>query len=198
MRSGIGRLIDSYAEEVISKAEFEPRLASLRRRVARLETEAMVLQDAAEQARSLQLVIGKLETFAAPVRDRLEDAGWDTKRELIRTLVQRIEIDGQHIRVVFRVAPGPHGGAALPRIGQHCLVLQPDMPISQPLPSAPVGASCALLVSSSPRGPSQRGVGGGWRSEQWRKQAPDLGYGERQQLCRQVHRVLSPRQHPCG
>ncbi|MFL5281801.1 MAG: hypothetical protein ACJ8AW_12610 [Rhodopila sp.] len=106
---------------MISKAEFEPRLASLRRRVARLETEAMVLQDAAEQARSLQLVIGKLETFAAPVRDRLEDAGWDTKRELIRTLVQRIEIDGQHIRVVFRVAPGPHGGAALPRIGQHCL-----------------------------------------------------------------------------
>src|SRR4051812_31951329 len=121
LRSGIGRLIDSYAEEVISKAEFEPRLASLRRRVAKLETEAMVLQDAAEQERSLQLVIGKFETFAALVRDRLEDADWDTRRELIRTLVQRIEIDGQHIRVVFRVAPGPHGGAALPRVGQHCL-----------------------------------------------------------------------------
>jgi site-specific DNA recombinase len=67
LRGGIGRLIDSYAEGVISQAEFEPRLAGMRQRIAKLEAEATALQNAAEQAHSLQLVIGKLETFAALV-----------------------------------------------------------------------------------------------------------------------------------
>ena len=65
LRGGMGRLIDSYAEGVISKAEFEPRLAGMRQRVAKLEAEATMLQNVAEQARSLQLVVGRLETFAA-------------------------------------------------------------------------------------------------------------------------------------
>jgi site-specific DNA recombinase len=120
LRGGIGRLIDGYAEGVISKAEFEPRLAGRRRRVAKLEADVAALQDAAEQARSLQLVIGKLETFAALVRDRLDGADWDTRRDLIRTLVRRIEIDDQHVRVVFRVDLGPQGGIGSRRISHHC------------------------------------------------------------------------------
>jgi site-specific DNA recombinase len=120
LRGGVGRLIDSYAEGVISKAEFEPRLAGLRRRIAKLEAEAAALQNAAEQARSLQLVVGKLETFAALVRGRLDGAEWDTRRDIIRTLVRRIEVDDQHVRVVFRVDPGPQGGAGSRRIPQHC------------------------------------------------------------------------------
>ena len=111
LRAGIGRLIDSYAEGVISQAEFEPRLAGMRQRVAKLEAEATALQNAAEQAHSLQLVIGKLETFAALVRDQLDEADWTTRRDLIRTLVRRIEVDDQHIRVVFRVGPEPQDGA---------------------------------------------------------------------------------------
>jgi site-specific DNA recombinase len=118
LRSGVGRLIDSYAEAVISKAEFEPRIARLRQRIAKLEGEATMLQDATEQARSLQLVIGKLETFAALVQDRLDEADWSSKRDIIRTLVRRIEIDDQCVRVIFRVDPPPSGSAG--RILQHC------------------------------------------------------------------------------
>ncbi len=120
LRAGIGRLIDSYAEGVISKAEFEPRLAGMRRRVTKLEAEATTLQDAAEQARSLQLVIGKLELFAALVRDRLDEADRDTKRDIVRTLVRRVEIGEHHVRVVFRVDPGPQGGSSARRIAQYC------------------------------------------------------------------------------
>ena len=56
LRSGMGRLIDSHAEGVISKVEFKPRLAGMRQRVAKLEAEATVLQDAAEHEHFLQLV----------------------------------------------------------------------------------------------------------------------------------------------
>ena len=44
-RRAIERLIDSYTEGLIEKTEFEPRLAALRRRTARLEAEAKVQQE---------------------------------------------------------------------------------------------------------------------------------------------------------
>src|ERR687894_1432508 len=100
-RRAIGRLIDSYAEGLIDKPEFEPRLADLRRRAARLEAEASAQQAAQEQVRSLQRVIGQLDLFAAMVRDRLATADWATKRDIICTLVKRIEVASD----VFRVDP---------------------------------------------------------------------------------------------
>jgi site-specific DNA recombinase len=104
-RRAIGRLIDSYTEGLIEKPEFEPRIAELRRRLARLEAEASEQQVAEEQARSLQRVIGKLDLFAAMVRDRLGTADWSTKREIICLLVKRIEVAKDVVRVVFRVDP---------------------------------------------------------------------------------------------
>ncbi len=104
----------------LESSESAPRLTGLRQRVAKLEAEAVALQHAAEQARSLQLVVGKLETFAALVRGQLDGADWDTRRDIIRTLVRRIEIDDQHVRVVFRVDPGPQDGTGSRRIPQHC------------------------------------------------------------------------------
>jgi site-specific DNA recombinase len=120
LRRGIDRLIDSYAEGLIAKAEFEPRIVELRQRVAKLEREAGVLKDAAEQTRSLHLVIGKLEAFAELIGGRLEAADWDTKRDIIRTLVRRIEIEDDTVRVVFRVEPGPNDARGSRRLLQHC------------------------------------------------------------------------------
>ena len=120
LRGGIGRLIDSYAEGLIDRAEFEPRLSELRRRVAKLESEAATLQRVAAQIRSLQLVIGKAETFASLIEGRLETADWALKRELIRTLVRRIEIDDDHVRVIFRVDPAPCDSGGPRRRLQHC------------------------------------------------------------------------------
>jgi len=120
LRRGIGRLIDSYAEGIIDKAEFEPRIRELRQRLAKLEGDAAALKDAAEQTRSLHLVIGKLETFAEMVGDRLETADWDTRRTLIRTLVRRIEIDDEAVRVIFRIDPGPNDAGGSRRLLQHC------------------------------------------------------------------------------
>jgi len=105
-RRAIGRLIDSYAEGLIEKPEFEPRIADLRRRAARLEAEVNAQQTAEERVRSLQRVIGQLDLFAAMVHDRLADADWSTKRDIICTLIKRIEVAADNVRIVFRVDPG--------------------------------------------------------------------------------------------
>ncbi|GBQ32445.1 putative recombinase [Gluconacetobacter sacchari DSM 12717] len=105
LRRGIDRLIDSYAEEVIEADEFKPRLAGLKQRLARLQAERDIATAAGEAERSLQLVMGRLAEFAGRVRSGLDHLDWHGHRDIIRALVRRIEIDHDHVEVVFRV-PG--------------------------------------------------------------------------------------------
>src|SRR3954471_4595598 len=105
LRRGIGRLIDSYAAGVIDRPEFEPRVAALKARVAQLQDQQRAAAEAVDAERELTLVIGRVEDFAARVRDSLDRLDWHGTREIIRTLVRRVEIDREHIEVVFRVPP---------------------------------------------------------------------------------------------
>jgi site-specific DNA recombinase len=89
LRQGIARLIDSYAEGVIGKEEFEPRITRMKQRVTALEDQARQLADETTQQRELQLIIGQLEDFVAKVQSGLAKADWLTRREVIRALVRR-------------------------------------------------------------------------------------------------------------
>ncbi len=117
LRRGMGRLIDSYAEGFIDKTEFEPRITHMRTRIAALETQ--IAQATAEMTRQqeLRLIIGRLEDFATQVKAGLEQMDWQNQREIIRTLVKRVEIDQDQVNVVFRVEPHP----PLPDPGKDCL-----------------------------------------------------------------------------
>jgi len=103
LRQGIARLIDSYAEGLIEKSDFEPRITRLKQRIAHLEAQAKQLADEATLQADLRLIIGRLEDFAAQVTNGLDQADWLSRRELMRTLVKRVEVDQQHVKVVFRV-----------------------------------------------------------------------------------------------
>jgi site-specific DNA recombinase len=107
LRQGLARVIDSYAEGLIEKREFEPRITQLRQRVTRLEEQACQLADEAVRQAELQLIIGRLEDFAAQVQDGLEEADWTSRREMIRALVKRVEVAHDRVTVVFRVEPRP-------------------------------------------------------------------------------------------
>jgi len=119
LRQGVARLIDSYAEGVIEKGEFEPRVRRLRERIAALETEAQGLEAQALVQADLRLVVGRLEDFARQVQSGLADADWQKRREIIRALVKRVEVGAEAVSVVFRVGPspfvaGPDKGTSLP------------------------------------------------------------------------------------
>jgi site-specific DNA recombinase len=102
LRQGLARLIDSDAEGLIEKREFEPRITHPRQRVTKLEEQAHQLAEEAAVHAELQLIIGRLEDFAAQVKDGLEEANWTSRRELIRALVKRVEADHDQLHVVFR------------------------------------------------------------------------------------------------
>jgi site-specific DNA recombinase len=110
LRRGIGRLIDSYAEGVIEKTEFEPRIAGLKQRMSQLQERHQAAREAAETERDLALVISRLEDFSAKVTTSLDNLGRFGMQDIIRTVVRRIEINDSRIEVIFRV-PSPDGPA---------------------------------------------------------------------------------------
>lgn len=107
LRQGVARLIDSYADGLIDKGEFEPRIARMRERLKQIEAQAQQITDEASLERELTLMLGRLDEFASRVKDGLHAADWSTRREIMRALVKRVEIDQEQVRVVFRVNPPP-------------------------------------------------------------------------------------------
>ena len=105
VKRGISRLIDSYQEGLIEKAEFEPRMRSAKQRLQRLESELKQRQNVEENEAALRLVVGRMRDFADKVTDSLEHADWSTQCDIIRAVVKRVEIDEEEVRVVYKIAP---------------------------------------------------------------------------------------------
>jgi site-specific DNA recombinase len=103
LRQGLARLIDSYAEGLIEKQEFEPRVIRLRQRITHLEAQWQQLAEAETLQRELRLIIGRVEDFAAQVHQNLEALEWHRQREILRALVRRVEMGLDQVQVVFRV-----------------------------------------------------------------------------------------------
>ena len=125
LRRGISRLIDSYAEGVIDKAEFEPRITGLKQRVSQFQERHKAALEASKMERDLSLVISRLEDFSAKVTQRLDSLDESGTQEIVRALVSRIEIDGATIEVIFRVPSldGPPAPPKPPKTNdswQHC------------------------------------------------------------------------------
>ena len=99
------RLIDSFTEGLISKDQFTPRMARTRSRIAELDTQIQAYSGDIDQMEHLRLGVARLRELSATLGPGLADSDWHRKREVIRTVVQRIEIGHENIRIVFRLSP---------------------------------------------------------------------------------------------
>src|SRR5262249_5000173 len=121
-KRAVARLIDAYQEGLLAREEFEPRIRRARERLLNLEGEAAQVLAAEDQEQQLRAVLGQLQQFAQRVSEGLEQASWQTRREIIRALVKRVEIDADEVRVVYKVPPhpfveGPLAGRLQDRLG---------------------------------------------------------------------------------
>ncbi len=157
LRRGVGRLIDGYADGVIDRVEFEPRVADLRARIAQLEEHRDALAAATQARRDLTLVIGRLEDFSITVRENLDLLDWSARRDVIRLMVRRIEIDESQIEIVFRIPPPPSegtGGGRKLKSKQHCTrESRKDVGLDQLLSSAGPQLRAPCLQSGGFRAP---------------------------------------------
>jgi Recombinase zinc beta ribbon domain len=100
----IARLIDAYKDDLLSKDEFEPRIRADKLRLAKLQEERKTVATRDAEYRQLRLVITHLEDFYQRVSEGLQTINWQTKREIIRALVQRVELDNTNVRVVYKIS----------------------------------------------------------------------------------------------
>src|SRR5262249_53957789 len=96
------------------------RITRLKERIAKLEEQARELSDQAKLQSELQLIIGRLEDFTLKVKNGLDQADWDSKRDLIRALVKRVEVEKSQVNVVFRVDQLPFESSPARGSLQHC------------------------------------------------------------------------------
>jgi site-specific DNA recombinase len=148
-KRGVSRLIDAYEDGLLERSEFEPRLRRAKGRLEKFEAEAAALAAAAAEGQQLEAVLDQLQEFTRRVAEGLQDATWETRREVIRALVKRVEVDKEEVRVVYKVPPhpfveAPQGGCLQDRFGRGFT------PPGQPLP-----ASCVrqLDAKESPEHP---------------------------------------------
>src|SRR3954470_8474024 len=110
VKKTISRMIDAYGDGLLERWEFEPRLLAARERLATLESECQRRVSEEDREAELRLVIGRLEEFARRVSQGLRGPDWETRREIVRALVKKVEIDEQEVRIVYRVGPSPFEG----------------------------------------------------------------------------------------
>jgi site-specific DNA recombinase len=121
VQNKIARMIDSYADGLITKAEFEPRVKRAKSQLKAIEDQGRKLVEDDQNSQQLQLLIVRIDEFTAKLKGKLVDIDWDTKREIIRSVVRRIEIDQDEVNVVFRVTSFPFELAPSGAKGlQHC------------------------------------------------------------------------------
>ena len=117
----------------------------MRERMQHLEAQVQWIKEEAEVEGELRLILGQLETFATNVKTGLQHADFSTRREIIRTLVKRAEVDEQHIRVIFRVGPtwSPSPSEDPSHNWQDC-----GRRVA--LPCSPYPRGCTLLAAATP------------------------------------------------
>lgn len=106
LQRGLDRLIDSYSEGAIEKEQFTPRLSRTKERIAELEARIRAQTEGPDRRQELQSLVDHFRKLAAHLGAILENTDWDQKREIIRTVVERVDIGPADISILFRVPQG--------------------------------------------------------------------------------------------
>ncbi len=111
LQHALERLIDSFTEGLIEKDQFTARMARTKNRIAELDTKIEADAGDAHHLEHLRLAAKRLRELATAVGPHLATADWHRCRDMIRTLVQRIEIGAEVIKIVFCVTQERHSAA---------------------------------------------------------------------------------------
>ena len=155
LKRSIARLIDAYEDGLIDKEEFDPRIRQHKSRVSHLERERKSLLQSANEQAELRAIIEHLSEFTEQLSEGLDSLDWTSKREVIRSLVKRVEIGESDVRVIYKVGPppfvpGPASGAS----SQDCL----RRPVTAAVEYLPALRAGPLVQPSGAQAMSRRSV----------------------------------------
>jgi site-specific DNA recombinase len=103
LNEGISRLIDSYTEGIINKNEFEPKIKMLRKKLEIVNEQSSNLSNIKNLKEEMNIAMVNLTQFKKHINNGLKRADWETKREIIKLLIKRVEIGKNNIEIVFKI-----------------------------------------------------------------------------------------------
>jgi len=80
-------------------------MARTKDRIAELDAQIQAHSSDVDQLEHVRLATERLRELSATIGPDFFDADWHRRREFIRTLVQKVEIGKDNVRIVFRVLP---------------------------------------------------------------------------------------------
>lgn len=92
-----------HTDGLIDRNEFEPRLERARRRHAELESKLESLRSQTQEQTALREALDCVDSFSEVVSANLDQADWATRREILRTLIDRIILEPTQVRIVYRI-----------------------------------------------------------------------------------------------
>jgi site-specific DNA recombinase len=99
----LSRLIDAYERGLLEPSDFEIRVKRVRERLKKLEVELGQLSAREAEKAHLKAALSCLDEFATRISSGLDEADWQTRRQIIRLLIEKILIEETHVRLVYRI-----------------------------------------------------------------------------------------------
>ena len=103
LRHGMERLIDSLAEGVIDREQFTARMDRTKIRIAENEAKLGAQETGEDHRAHVHWLMSRLGELSNHIESQLRDPDWATQREIIRAVVQRIEIEPAKVAIVLRL-----------------------------------------------------------------------------------------------
>ncbi len=119
-KQGIGRLLDAYTAGLVEASDFEPRIKRLKEQLAKAEAEWQQLAQALHEQGEVQRLLSSFAEFAEQVNESLTQANGQQRREILRALVKRVEVENETVRIVYKVPPRPFAKGPQGGLLQHC------------------------------------------------------------------------------
>jgi site-specific DNA recombinase len=102
-KRSVERLIDAYTDGVLDRPEFDPRLKRARERLAKHEEQLRVIESESREQSALREALSCLDSFCASIDTNLEAADWTLRREILRTLIDKVVVEPDQVRIVYRI-----------------------------------------------------------------------------------------------
>ncbi|WP_442508423.1 recombinase family protein [Novipirellula sp. SH528] len=107
LRGRLDRLIDGYETGLLERREFEQRIGPLRERHDREKAALASLRGRASTEIDMASASEVLASLSDSVGEQLADAAFSLRRDLVKLLIERIEIHREEVRLVYKVPPNP-------------------------------------------------------------------------------------------
>jgi site-specific DNA recombinase len=97
------RLTEAYLKEVIPLEEYERRRRDLEQRQEALAEQAQQMERQVERTLELADVATSIEEFAARIRQGLDTANFEQKRQLVELLIDRVVVSNEEVEIRYVV-----------------------------------------------------------------------------------------------